>query len=136
MKLVSSDYGEGGNPEVELNICVQKAFEKKRKCLERLFPSKPSILLVPEADGQRILLAGRAESVDRREITIKGEEILLLNIDISNVQAPLSSNIKTTKYYRMQNSLVLSIPVEDIHTKVTLKDKEGNIVLDYTIIKE
>lgn len=135
IKLSSIKAEQGGNPEVNLNLCLQEIHAEKIKCLDRHFPTSPNILLLP-ADGKRILLAGRGESVDRRDVIIKDDDILLLNIDTSNVKMPLTANVKTDKDSEKGNNLVLAIAVENIEDKITLKDKEGNLVLEYRIMKE
>lgn len=127
----------GGNPEVNLNLCLKESYGQKIKCLNNLFPTNPTILLVPKADGKRILLAGRGESIDKREITLSSDtDIIVLNIDSRNVKTPLKVNITTALYAKEKNNLVLTIPVKDIEESITLKDREGKLVLEYTIIRE
>lgn len=136
IKVASVASSPGGNPEVNLNLCLQKTHENKVKCLDRIFPNSPSILLLPQGDGKRILLAGRGESIEKAEVTVKESNLLLINLDTINVKVPLSSNVKLTKKSQKGNNLILAIAIKDIEDKVTLKDKEGNIVFDYTIIKK
>lgn len=136
IKVASVASSPGGNPEVNLNLCLQEKYENKVKCLERIFPDSPSILLLPQGDGKRILLAGRGESIEKAQVTVKESNLLLINLDTRNVKVPLSSNVKFTKKSQKGNNLILAIAIKDIEDKVTLKDKEDNIVFDYTIIKK
>ena len=135
IKTTFSKSNGGGNPEVKLNLCIRLENKAKTKCLDNIFPNSPNILILP-TDGKRIKLAGRGDSIEKRVVELKDDDILLLNIETSNIKLPLTANIKTAKLLQEKNSLVVSIPVKDINKKVTLKDKKGKLLLDYNIIKE
>ncbi|CAA6812424.1 MAG: Unknown protein [uncultured Sulfurovum sp.] len=136
IKIATVKPEEGGNPEVNLNLCLKETHQARIKCLDRFFPMGPNIFIVP-TDGKRILLAGRGESIERTEIILKKtDEIILLNIDTRNVKIPLSINIATAKPSQKGNSLVFTIPVQEIKEKIILRDQEGNIVLQYRVIRE
>lgn len=126
----------GGNPEVhKIHQCLKLKNQAKAECFNKLFPTKTYLVIHPNS-GKALKLAGRGESVEKRQISFnKNDEVFVMYIDTSNVKMPLTSNIETTKRSQEKGSLVLSIPVKDIKNKITLKDKEGKLLLDYTIIK-
>ncbi len=133
--FVQTHGGGGGNPEVNLNICLSLKNKAKSQCLDTIFPNSTNILILP-SNGKHIKLAGRGSSIEKSVVTLKNDDILLLNIETSTVKLPLTCNIKTAKLLQEQNSLVVSIPVKDIDKKITLKNREGKLLLDYSIIKE
>jgi hypothetical protein len=126
---------DGGNPEVhKIHQCLKLKNRAKAQCFNKLFPTKTYLVIHPN-NGKALKLAGRGNSVEKRQISFnQNDEVFVMYIDTSNVKMPLSSNIESTKSSEEKGSLVLSIPVKDIGNKVTLKDKEGKLLLDYTII--
>jgi hypothetical protein len=135
IKVVSNkSKEEGGNPEVQLHYCLPLKGQAKTECLNKLYPGEIN-LFIESNNGERILLAGRGDSTIKKEIDFKGSDIFILYLNTQNVKVPLSSNIEHKKSEK-GNSLIMIMEVKNIDKQVTLKDKEGNIVLDYTIIKK
>ena len=127
--------GTGGNPEVLLiHKCLRNNNSKALTCLNNLIKKEQMFYVSTERNWQPIKLAGRGTTIEKRTIKIKDNKELILYLDISSVKLPLSSNIEIKKS-KNQNSMVIKIDVEKIEDKVTLIDNEGNMILDYTIIK-
>lgn len=122
---------KGGNPEV-LNSCFTLNEAAKNLCLNKFFPNEINLLIHPSHDVP-IMLAGRGDSIEKRELTLENDELLLLYLDTTNVETPLSSNIKSSQYSYDQNTVVINIDVKDIKEKIILKDKNGKVILEYTI---
>ena len=132
IKLSFSKSIGGGNPEV-LNHCFGLKKVAKRLCFDHFFPNNSNIL-IHSNQGEAIMLAGRGEHVEKRELQLhKNDDKVLLYLDISNVKTPLSSNIKTTIFTYDKNSVVVNINTDEIKEKIVLKDKDGNVVLKYHI---
>ena len=123
----------GGNPEVKLNKCLDKKSKNRDICIDLFYPEDIEIGIYPP-NGLRIKLAGRASSIERREIQIDSQDRIILSIDTSNIRLPIILNVKG-KQLQYKNSLAIVIEVKNIKDTITLKDKEGKLLLDYTIIK-
>jgi len=133
--LDDGKIGTGGNPEVLLiHKCLQNNNKKTLICLNELIEKEQTFYVSRESDWKPIKLAGRANKVEKRTIEIKENKELILYLDTSAVKLPLTSNIEIQKS-EIKNTLVIKIDVEKIEDKVTLTNSEGNIILDYTIIK-
>jgi hypothetical protein len=130
-----SIHGSGGNPEVQLNKCLNKKEEERNICIDHFYPEDIDIGIYPP-DGTRIKLAGRASSIERRELIIHSQQRVILSIDTTNVSLPLTSNISPIQQLQHNHNLAIIIETKNIEERVTLKDSEGKVVLDYTIIKK
>jgi len=129
--VLNGDDGKGGNPEV-LNHCFTLKKSEKNLCFDKFFPGEINLLIHPSY-GVPVMLAGRGESIEKRELELNNDDFVLLYLDISNVKIPLSSNVKSTRYSYEKNTVVINIDVKKIKEKIILKDKNGNIVLKYTV---
>ena len=125
----------GGNPEVK-NISQCFKLEKKERinCFNKYYPEDVNITTYPPY-RERIILAGRKSSIEKREFNLEGQEKFVIYLDISNVKLPISWNIKTAELLNEKGDLVVEIEVKDIKSKVTLQDKDGKVILDYTVVK-
>jgi len=127
---ITNSSGNGGNPEV-LNHCFGLKKIAKNLCFDYYFPNKN--LLIHPTNGEAILLAGRGNCVERRELKLANDDRVLLYLDISNVKTPLSSNIKNSNFSYEKNTVVVDIETKEIKENIILKDKDGNIILEYSI---
>jgi hypothetical protein len=124
--------GNGGNPEV-LNHCFGLKKTAKKLCFNHFFPNNTNLLIHP-TQGEAIMLAGRGTHIEKRELQLnKDDDKVLLYLDISNIKVPLSSNIETTTFTYNKNNVVVNIDTNEIKEKIILKDKEGNVVLEYRV---
>ncbi|CAA6803300.1 MAG: Unknown protein [uncultured Sulfurovum sp.] len=134
LKLASNEPSKintGGNPEV-INDCFGLQVTQKNLCFKYFFPKKN--LLIHPSHGEIIRLAGRGESIEKRELHLNNEdELVLLYLDTTNVKIPLSTNIKATQFTYDKNTLVLNIKAKDIKDKIILSDNEGTVLLEYTV---
>ena len=128
---LSKPTGGGGNPEV-LNHCFGLKKTAKKLCFDHFFPNNTNLLIHP-TQGEAIMLAGRGNHVEKRELQLNNDDRVLLYLNISNIKVPLSSNIETTTFTYDKNSVVVNIDVNEIKEKIILKDKEGNVVLEYHV---
>ena len=126
--------GTGGNPEVKIIYCLGLENKAKEVCLDSLYPDNINILIHP-SNGKRLKLAGRGNSVEKATVRFKNDDVYLIYIDTLNIKLPLTSNVESTQFRQKGNSLVVEMNVKNIKSTITLKDKEGKTVLDYTIIK-
>jgi hypothetical protein len=126
--------GTGGNPEVKIIYCLGLKNKAKEVCLDSLYPDNINILIHP-SNGKRLKLAGRGNSVEKATVRFKNDDVYLIYIDTLNIKLPLTSNVESTQFRQKGNSLVVEMNVKNIKSTITLKDKEGKTVLDYTIIK-
>jgi hypothetical protein len=128
---LSDSRGNGGNPEV-LNHCFGLKKSAKKLCFYRFFPNNSNILIHPN-HGEPIMLAGRGNYIEKRELQLNNDDHVLLYLDISNVKVPLSSNIKGSKFTYESNTVVVNIDAKEIKEKIILKDNEGDILLEYHV---
>jgi len=127
----TSSSVDGGNPEV-LNHCFGLKKVAKNLCFDYLLPNKN--LLIHPTSGEAIMLAGRGERIEKRALKLANEdERVLLYLDVTNVQTPLTSNVKESQFSYKENSVVVNINAKEIKESIILKDKEGNVVLNYRI---
>jgi len=126
--------GTGGNPEVKIIYCLGLKNKAKEVCLDSLYPDNINILIHP-SNGKRLKLAGRGNSVEKATVRFKNDDVYLIYIDTLNIKLPLTSNVESTQFRQKGNSLVVEMNVKNIKSTITLKDKEGKIVLNYTVIK-
>ena len=123
----------GGNPEVQLNKCLDKKSKDRNICIDLFYPEDIEIGIYPP-NGLRIKLAGRVSAIERKELYLGTQKRVILSIDSSNIKLPITLNVKA-KQFQYKNSLAIVIEVKDIEKSITLKDKEGKLLLDYSIIK-
>ncbi len=123
----------GGNPEVQLNKCLDEKGKDRSICIDLFYPEDIEIGIYPP-NGLRIKLAGRASAIEKKVLSLDTQERIILSIDTSNIKLPITLNVKA-KQLHYKNSLAIIIEVKDIEENITLKDKEGKLLLDYTIIK-
>jgi hypothetical protein len=79
------------------------------------------------------MLAGRGSRVEKRVLKLNNDDRVLLYLDISTVKVPLSSNVKDSLFTYDNNTVVVNINAKEIKENIVLKDKEGNVVLEYCI---
>jgi hypothetical protein len=130
LALNNSD-DKGGNPEV-LNHCFALSKTAKSLCFDRFFPGNINLLIHP-SHGIPIMLAGRGESIEKRELKLNNDDLVLLYLEITNVKTPLSTNVKSTQFSYDKNTVVINIDVKKIEETIIIKDKNGKIVLEYTV---
>lgn len=127
-----SEEGTGGNPEVYIaHKCLKS--ESSQKCLEELFAEKEKTYL---ESYEIIKLASRGSSIEKATITFEDDELFLLYLDTSNVTTPLSTNIVATEISSDSNSVLFMFPVKNIGQEIIVKEKEGNIILQYKILRK
>jgi len=126
--------GTGGNPEVQLNQCLNKKGKKRNICIDHFYPENIEIGIYPK-NGLRIKLAGRASSIKREELTLTTQNRVILSIDTANVKLPITVNINPIKKLQHKNNLALIIETKDIKNSIIIKDKKGKVLLDYKIIR-
>ncbi|MCH9740550.1 MAG: hypothetical protein K0U38_06890 [Epsilonproteobacteria bacterium] len=124
----------GGNPEVKkIHKCFGYENEARSECLDKLFPEEINIKIYPPS-GERVKLAGRNSSAEKVEFNLKGQERFIFNVETSQVKLPISCNV-STRLFQSDNRLTVDVAVKDIDDKVTLYDREGKVLLDYTVVK-
>jgi hypothetical protein len=128
---VTNSSGNGGNPEV-LNHCFGLKKMAKNLCFDSFFPDKSNLLIHPN-HGEPVMLAGRGSRVEKRVLKLNNDDRVLLYLDISTVKVPLSSNVKDSLFTYDNNTVVVNINAKEIKENIVLKDKEGNVVLEYCI---
>jgi len=136
LKTPMNKIGTGGNPEVRLiHQCLKNNNKKTLTCLNNLIGEEKTVYVSTEKNWQPIKLAGRGTTVEKRTIIIENDQALVIYLDTSNIKLPVSSNIKPIQKSKDKNSLVIKVDIQNIEERVTLKDKEGKLILDYRIIK-
>jgi len=126
------DEGIGGNPEVYIaHNCLKN--KSAQTCLEKLFNDERKVYI---QSYETIKLAGRGSSVEEATITFEDDDLFMLYLDTSNVEKPLSTNIKKRKLSTDNNSLLFIFPVTEIADEIIIKDKRGEVVLKYKILKK
>ena len=134
-KIALGGGGKGGNPEVKvINECFKLKSKARDICLDSFYPNDINISIYPY-NGDIIRLAGRKSSIEKREFDLSQEDRFILYIDTTNIELPISCNIQTAKRSLDKNSLVIDIAVKDIVKQVTIQDKNGRVLLDYSIVK-
>ncbi|CAA6798857.1 MAG: Unknown protein [uncultured Sulfurovum sp.] len=121
----------GGNPEV-INDCFGLKKAEKEHCFNHFFP-KHNLLIHPN-HGKIIRLAGRGDSVERRDLNLTSDdELVLLYLDTTHVKLPLHSNVEASLFSYHKNTVVLNIDAKEIEDKIILTDNDGTIILEYTV---
>ena len=77
---------------------------------------------------------GEANTITK-EIELDKKYIDLAIILKKNI-GEFKSNIKGTKFKRVNNQTIIHIPTKNIDKKVIISDKDGNTLIEYTINKE
>jgi len=125
--------GQGGNPEVRLiHNCFNLSEKNAVSCLNNIFKDDYHASIISDS-FKPILLAGRATSIDKRNINLSDERSLVLYLETSKVKTPLSSNVEGTTYAYEKNKVVVLIPVQNINEKVILKDANAKLLLEYEL---
>jgi len=129
--------GTGGNPEVQLNQCLNKKGKERNLCIDHFYPEDIEIGIYPK-DGLRIKLAtiGRGSSTKKEELTLTTQDRIILSVDTTNIKLPLTINIKPIRRLQHKNNLALIIETKNIKNNIIIKDKEGKLLLDYKIIRQ
>jgi len=133
-KLFSQEVeeGKGGNPEVYIaHNCLKGKLAKT--CLEKLFSDERKSYI---QSYEIIKLAGRGASVEKATIEFEDDDLFLLYLDTSNVDTPLSINIKGEENASDSHSVLFILPVKEIDKEIIVKDKKGNIVLQYKVLRK
>lgn len=126
------DTGTGGNPEVYIaHECLKS--EESTTCLNQLFSDERKVRLPFD---EIIKLAGRSTKVEKGSIETHDDDFILLYLDTSNVKVPLSINVTSVKKSSDSTSTLFMLPVKDMREAIVIKDKTGNIILQYKVIKE
>jgi len=138
ISLLSFALAGGGNPEVKnnnniINKCFQLKGKAKPICLDRFYPGDLNITIFPQLNSQ-IKLAGRRSSIEKGTFQLKQQDRFILSVDTSNIRLPIYCNI-TAKITKYGSNHVIDIAVKDIRNQITLRDKDGKLLLEYNIIK-
>lgn len=133
--LLSFALAGGGNPEVKvINQCFKLKGEAKTRCLDMFFPGDTNVTIYPP-NSKKIKLAGRKSSIERGTFNLKNQNKFIISVELPNSEFQISCNIKTAKIESKGTNQVIIIPVKDIDDKVTLRDRNGRILLEYTIVQ-
>jgi len=123
---------DGGNPEVnnqKMNLCFSLKNGAKAQCLEQIYKGI-DILVLP--NGNRpIVLAGRGELKEETITFTKEERRVVIYLNTKNVKKPIKLNITKFKKSISRDRVILDIAKEDIKDTLTLKDREGKLLLKY-----
>ena len=126
--------GQGGNPEVNLNRCFGLKAKERQSCFDIFYPNDINLSIYPSS-GEVIRLAGRKSSVEKGEFNLKDKERFIFSVNISNVKLPIRCNIKSAKLLQDKESLVVDVATKEIKNNITLTDREGKVILNYSIRK-
>jgi len=125
---------DGGNPEVnnqKMNLCFSLKNGAKAQCLNQIYKDV-DILVLP--NGNRpIVLAGRGELKEKTITFTKEERRVVIYLNTKNVKKPIKLNITQFKKSISRDRVILDIAKEDIKDTLTLKDREGKLLLKYKI---
>ncbi|CAA6813292.1 MAG: Unknown protein [uncultured Sulfurovum sp.] len=127
-----NEEGTGGNPEVYIAHQCLKG-KSAESCLQNLFLNKKEAYI---ESYEVIKLAARGNGIEKATITFEGDDLFLLYLDTSNIETPLSVNINLAEMSSDHNSVLFMLPVEEINEEIIVKDKQGNIVLQYQVDKK
>jgi len=119
--------------------CFTVTKEARSLCLNKIFRNNDEVkLLIHPQEGEVIKLAGRGQSVQKRTFNIKDDTRILLYIETSNLKMPLSCNVVSAKLTenKKRDKVVVDIAIKDIKEHIQLRDKEGKLLLDYSIISK
>lgn len=126
--------GQGGNPEVNLNRCFGLKSKERQSCFDIFYPNDINLSIYPSS-GEVIRLAGRKSSVEKGEFNLKDKERFIFSVNTSNVKLPIRCNIKSAKLLQAKESLVVDVATREIKNNITLTDREGKVILNYSIRK-
>jgi len=131
--------GTGGNPEVNnqikiINDCFTLKDKVQEACFNMFYPQNINIRIYPST-GALIQLVSRGSLVKKREFNLTKQTRFIINIDTSKIEIPISCNSNSVKYSQIKDSLVIDVKVKDLKKHFIVKDKNGQTILDYTIIK-
>ena len=125
----------GGNPEVNvINQCFKLKGKAQTDCFDSFFPGDLNITIYPP-NSKKIRLAGRKSSIERGRFNLRNQNKFVFSVDTPNSKFRISCNISTAKINSKGTNQVIIIPVKDIKDKITLRDNNGKLLLEYTIIK-
>jgi hypothetical protein len=102
--------------------------------LDIFFPSDTNVTIYPP-NSKKIRLAGRKSSIERGKFNLENQNKFIISVELPNSEFQISCNIKTAKIESKGTNQVIIIPVKDIYDKVTLRDKNDKVLLEYTIIQ-
>ena len=136
---VTDKGGSGGNPEVNNQIkIINECFSLKNKiqeaCFNMFYPQNINIRIYPPT-GALVQLTSRGSLVKKREFNLTKQTRFIVNINTSKIATPISCNSDSVKYSQIKDSLVIDLRVKDLKKHLIVKDKNGQTILDYTIIK-
>jgi len=129
-----SGRGKGGNPEVNLNRCFGLKSKERQRCFDIFYPNDINLSIYPSS-GEVIRLAGRKSSVEKGEFNLKDKERFIFSVNTSNVKLPISCNVERAKLLQKGESLVVDVASREIKNNITLTNREGKVILDYSILK-
>jgi len=127
---------DGGNPEVynkKMNICFSLRNKTKAQCLNKIY--KAIDILVLQNNDKPIILAGRSIVKEKNIILKKEEKRILIYINTKNVKQPIKLNIKSLRKVKNGDTTILDIEIKNIEDTLTIRDREGKLLLKYNIIK-
>jgi len=127
---------DGGNPEVnnkKMNLCFSLKNMAKAECLEQIYHSID--IMVIQDENRPIILAGRGVLIEKDIELTKEDKRVLIYLDTSNVKKPIILNITEFKKSQNGTKVILNIEKEDIKETLTLRDRDGKLLLKYKIIK-
>jgi hypothetical protein len=134
-RIVLDGGGKGGNPEVKvINQCFGLNKSARDRCLNIFYPNDINISIYPY-NGNIIRLAGRKSSIELMEFNLSKDDRFILYLDSSTIDLPVSCNIKGAKFSKYRKTLVVDMLVDNISNRVTIKDKNGRVLIDYSIVK-
>ena len=128
---------DGGNPEVynnKMNLCFSMKKMAKAQCLEQIYKNI-DILVLQEKNDKPIVLAGRGAGKDKVANLKEEDKRVIIYIDSKNVKQPIKLNITPFKKSQNGDRVIFDIAKEDIKDTLTLRDREGKLLLRYKIIK-
>jgi len=140
ISLLSFALAGGGNSEVDnknnniINRCFKLKGNAKNICFDNFYPGDLNITIFPNSNNH-IRLAGRKSSIESGIFELKKQNRFIISVDTSNVKLPILCNIRTAKITEDNHTHVIDIAVNDISNKVILYDRDGKLLLKYTIIK-
>ena len=132
--LLANGGGQGGNPEVNLNQCFGLKSQARQTCFDIFYPDDINLSIYPRS-GEVIRLAGRKSSVEKGEFNLKEKERFIFSVNTSNVKLPISCNIESAKLLQERESLVVDVASREIKNNITLTNREGKVILDYSVLK-
>ena len=128
---------DGGNPEVynrKMNLCFSLKKRAKSQCLEQIY--KDIDIVVLQENDKPIILAGRGTLKEKSIRLRKEDRRILIYIDTKNIKQPIELNVTPFKKAQNGDRVIFDIAKESIkEDTLTLKDREGKLLLKYKIIR-